>query len=101
VSEYRLILGDCLSEMKALPADSVDAVVTDPPAGISFMGKAWDHDRGGRRLGCARRTCNAPFHRVVAPGPSRPRAIILDTHGKIRYTIDDRGTHWIDATGRP
>ncbi len=28
--------------MKTLPADSVDAVVTDPPYGWRFMGKAWD-----------------------------------------------------------
>lgn len=27
---------------------SVHAVVTDPPAGISFMGKEWDSDKGGR-----------------------------------------------------
>lgn len=26
----------------------MDAVVTDPPAGISFMGKSWDRDKGGR-----------------------------------------------------
>jgi len=34
--------------MKTLEAGSADAVVTDPPAGISFMGKAWDKDKGGR-----------------------------------------------------
>jgi site-specific DNA-methyltransferase (adenine-specific) len=28
--------------------DSVDAICIDPPAGIAFMGKAWDSDRGGR-----------------------------------------------------
>lgn len=28
--------------MRGLPADSVDAVVTDPPYGIDFMGKEWD-----------------------------------------------------------
>src|SRR5690606_17826746 len=27
----------------------VDAVVTDPPAGIAFMGAKWDGDKGGRR----------------------------------------------------
>lgn len=38
----KLLLGDCLEQMKTLEADSIDAVVTDPPYGISFMGKAWD-----------------------------------------------------------
>jgi site-specific DNA-methyltransferase (adenine-specific) len=28
--------------MRTLPADSVDAIVTDPPYGLEFMGKAWD-----------------------------------------------------------
>lgn len=43
-----VILGDCLEVMKRMDAGSVDAIVTDPPAGISFMGKKWDHDKGGR-----------------------------------------------------
>lgn len=38
-----LYKGDCLEIMGRLEADSVDALVTDPPAGISFMGKDWDH----------------------------------------------------------
>ncbi|EQM70023.1 site-specific DNA-methyltransferase [Pseudomonas tohonis] len=38
----RLLLGDCLEELRTLPAESVDSVVTDPPYGIRFMGKAWD-----------------------------------------------------------
>lgn len=34
--------GDCLDVLRELPAASVDAVVTDPPYGLGFMGKAWD-----------------------------------------------------------
>lgn len=34
--------GDCLDVLAELDADSVDAIVTDPPYGLSFMGKAWD-----------------------------------------------------------
>ncbi len=48
-----LILGDCLNAMRDLPDASVDAVVTDPPYGISFMGKHWDafdiEERVGKR----------------------------------------------------
>jgi hypothetical protein len=44
----KLMLGDCLQILRDIPADSVDAVVTDPPAGIRFMRKAWDHDKGSR-----------------------------------------------------
>jgi len=65
---WRVVLGDCMATMAALPAESVDAVVTDPPYGLSehnptevlaclsawcrgeeyqptgrgFMGKSWD-----------------------------------------------------------
>jgi len=43
-----LYQGDCLNELKKLPDNSVDSLVTDPPAGISFMGKEWDSNKGGR-----------------------------------------------------
>lgn len=43
-----LYCGDCLEVLKQLQACSVDSIVTDPPAGIDFMGKDWDKDKGGR-----------------------------------------------------
>lgn len=43
-----IIHGDCLDVLRGMADASVDAVVTDPPAGIAFMGKAWDRDKGGR-----------------------------------------------------
>lgn len=33
-----LLNGDCLEKLKELTDCSVDSLVTDPPAGISFMG---------------------------------------------------------------
>lgn len=45
---FRVHQGDCLEVLRGLPSDSVDALVTDPPAGIAFMNKAWDSDKGGR-----------------------------------------------------
>lgn len=36
--------GDCLEVMKEIAADTIHAVVTDPPYGLSFMGKKWDYD---------------------------------------------------------
>mgnify|MGYP002040945894 CR=1 FL=1 len=43
-----IIHGDCLDVLRAMPAASVDTIITDPPAGIAFMGKEWDHHKGGR-----------------------------------------------------
>ena len=40
--------GDSAQVLKVLPTGSVDALVTDPPAGIGFMGAAWDGSKGGR-----------------------------------------------------
>lgn len=34
--------GDCRDVLPTLAAGSVDAVVSDPPAGIAFMGQDWD-----------------------------------------------------------
>jgi len=34
--------GDCVEVMSQLGADSIDAVITDPPYGLEFMGKGWD-----------------------------------------------------------
>ncbi len=40
----KVIQGDCLEVMKELHDNSVDTIITDPPYGLSFMGKKWDYD---------------------------------------------------------
>ncbi len=42
-----IIQGDALAVLRDLPDESFDAVVTDPPYGLSFMGKKWDYDVPG------------------------------------------------------
>jgi len=37
-----ILNGDCIEHMKQLEENSVDAIVTDPPYGLEFMGKNWD-----------------------------------------------------------
>jgi site-specific DNA-methyltransferase (adenine-specific) len=41
---FILYHGDCLEQLKRLEDNSVDSVVSDPPYGLSFMGKKWDYD---------------------------------------------------------
>ena len=41
-NEVKIFHGDCIAVMEGLEDNSVDSVVTDPPYGIRFMGKAWD-----------------------------------------------------------
>lgn len=40
---YRVEVCDCLAGMKSLSENSIDSIVTDPPYGLEFMGKEWDH----------------------------------------------------------
>src|SRR6266478_5698571 len=44
VGYYAMIIhGDCLEEMRKMADNSISAIVTDPPYGLSFMGKEWDY----------------------------------------------------------
>jgi hypothetical protein len=45
---WTLLNWDCTLALKKFPDCTFDALVTDPPAGIGFMGKDWDGDKGGR-----------------------------------------------------
>lgn len=38
----RIINGECLETMRGMGDCSVDAIVTDPPYGLAFMGAKWD-----------------------------------------------------------
>ena len=63
--------GDSINLLKSLPSDSIDAIITDPPYGISFMNKDWDkfneitdiHDQGayGKEKGFKTLPRNKPF----------------------------------------
>lgn len=46
--KIKLYQGNNLDVLKTFEDNSIDSIVTDPPAGISFMNKGWDHDKGGR-----------------------------------------------------
>lgn len=49
-SDSKVILGDCAKILRRMDPWIVDAVVTDPPAGIAFMGKGWDKFKGRSRF---------------------------------------------------
>ncbi|WP_338498178.1 DNA methyltransferase [Pseudomonas sp. WP18] len=42
--QHQILVGDCLDLLRKMPDNSVDSIVTDPPYGLSFMGKKWDYD---------------------------------------------------------
>lgn len=45
---FTIYNGDASETLATLPDNSLDALITDPPAGIGFMGKEWDSNKGGR-----------------------------------------------------
>jgi hypothetical protein len=46
--KWTVVHGDCLDVLRSMPDCCLDSMVTDPPAGIAFMNRAWDKDKGGR-----------------------------------------------------
>lgn len=69
MTRWTLHHGDALDVLRGMPDASVDAVVTDPPAGIAFMGKEWDGHKGGRAAWVAwLAAILAECYRVTKPG---------------------------------
>lgn len=74
-----LFMGDCLDVLPLLPENSIDALVTDPPAGISFMSKHWDDFRRASNQADVDR--DNVFGRTSSRGPEygrSPRAAFVD-----------------------
>lgn len=79
-ARWCVVQGDCLETMRAMPDVYVDSVVTDPPAGIGFMGKEWDDFRRSRNTADTGR--DSPFGRASRTGPEyarRPRQAFIET----------------------
>jgi site-specific DNA-methyltransferase (adenine-specific) len=95
-----LYLGDCLEVMAGMEPDSVDAVVTDPPYGLGFMGKAWDGMPPGPETAAAMLRVLKPAHYLVAFGGTR-------THHRLMCALEDAGFEirdtlmWLYGSGFP
>lgn len=100
MTQFELHQGDCLEVMKTLPDNSVDSIVTDPPYGISFMGKKWDYDVPGVDVWAeALRLLKPGGHALVACGTRTQHrmAVNLEDAGfEIRDTVA-----WIYGSGFP
>lgn len=73
MSQFWIEQGDAAEALKLIPSGSVDALVTDPPAGISFMDKEWDGAKGGRDKWVVRHRAEAQ----VPDGPLTPYALAM------------------------
>jgi site-specific DNA-methyltransferase (adenine-specific) len=92
--------GDCLDVLRTLPADSVDAIVTDPPYGLSFMGKKWDYDVPAVEVW-------AECLRVLKPGGHLLAFAGTRTQHRMAVRIEDAGFEirdmiaWVYGSGFP
>ena len=68
---WALIEADCLNVLREMPDACVDAVVTDPPAGMAFMQAEWDDFRRARNPNDTGR--NSVFGRMSSHGPEYGR----------------------------
>lgn len=98
--------GDCRDIMRTLPADHFDAVITDPPYGISFAGEKWDTATPTGFQAWAQSWAEETL-RVIKPGGyllafSAPR-----TYHRLTSGLEDAGFEirdamaWIRADGKP
>ena len=99
----KVINGDSLEVLKRLPNDSVDAVITDPPYGYNFMGKAWDKALAPVAIW---QQCL----RVLKPGHwalvmSAPRQDVLSRMivmlGDVGFDMDFTSLYWAYPSGFP
>jgi site-specific DNA-methyltransferase (adenine-specific) len=97
---HTLHLGDCLDVLKTLPDNSIDAIVTDPPYGLSFMGKKWDYDVPSEDVW---RECL----RVLKPGGHLLAFAGTRTQHRMAVRIEDAGFEirdmiaWVYGSGFP
>src|SRR3954470_4981495 len=96
----RLWEGDCLDALPTLKACSIDAVVTDPPYGLEFMGKNWDHGIPGVPYWQAIKRVLKPGGYMTAFGGTR-------TWHRLTCAIEDAGFEirdclmWLYGSGFP
>jgi site-specific DNA-methyltransferase (adenine-specific) len=92
--------GDCREVMATLDAASVDAVVCDPPYGLSFMSKGWDHGVPGVEFWTEALRVAKPGAHLLAFGGTR-------TYHRLACAIEDAGWEirdcvmWVYGSGFP
>ena len=100
MKKYFLHHGDCLAVMPTLAPDSIDSIVTDPPYGLSFMGKDWDHGVPGVPFWTEALRVAKPGAYLLAFGGSR-------TYHRLACAIEDAGWEvrdcimWLYGSGFP
>jgi predicted RNA methylase len=92
--------GDCRTVMATMEPESVDAIVTDPPYGLSLMGKEWDHGVPGVAFWAEALRVAKPGAHLLSFGGTR-------TFHRLAVAIEDAGWEirdcimWVYGSGFP
>ena len=95
-----LRLGDCIEVLKTLEDNSVDSIVTDPPYGLSILGKKWDYNVPSVEIWRECLRVLKPGGHLLSFGGSR-------TYHRMTVAIEDAGFEirdqimWIYSSGFP
>lgn len=102
MGKIELIQGDCLEKMEDIPDESVDAIVSDPPYELGFMGKKWDASGIAYNVDLWKECL-----RVLKPGGHLLAFGGTRTYHRMAVAIEDAGfevrdmLEWIYASGFP
>ena len=97
---YQIEHGDCLQVLRGMDANSIDSIVTDPPYGLSFMGRTWDYDVPSVDIW-------AECLRVLKPGGHLLAFAGTRTQHRMAVRIEDAGFEirdmiaWVYGSGFP
>jgi site-specific DNA-methyltransferase (adenine-specific) len=97
---FRILQGDNRDTLKTLADNSIDAIVTDPPYGIDFLGKAWDANTGALET-------YQECLRVLKPGGHILAFSAARTYHHLAVTLEQAGFEirdqimWIYSSGFP
>ena len=97
---YQILTGDNRDTLRTIPDNSIDAIVTDPPYGIDFLGKAWDANTGALET-------YQECLRVLKPGGHILAFSAARTYHHLAVTLEQAGFEirdqimWIYSSGFP
>ena len=97
---FTLFKGDCLEQLHRINDNSIDSIVTDPPYGLSFMGKKWDYDVPSVEVW---KEC----FRVLKPGGHLVSFSSARTYHRMVVNVEDAGFEirdqimWVYGSGFP
>ncbi len=95
-----IVNANCLDAMKEMETNSVDSIVTDPPYGLSFMGKKWDYEVPSVAIWVEALRVLKPGGHLLACAGSR-------TYHRMAVNIEDAGFEirdqimWLYGSGFP